>query len=367
MRSLGCVFIVCALSHYCHALPAAKTCRAVAFSGGGDKGAYEAGVIKGLTSVLPKLDTTYDVVTGISAGSILTAASGIYAVGDEAAMADFLVNTTLSLSKATIYRNWPGGLIEGLTLKSGLYDSTPEREFIGNVIKKGFKGRKLVIGATSDTSGMLHTWNETQWQSPDGGDFLDGVMASSAIPGIFPSVKWGGETFSDGGTTMGVNVFDAIVRCREVTTDENIIVDVIATAGEKIAWSLDAAKDTTLTVMMRNNDIKKVDALMHDVYSAKTAYPNVQWRYLIYPSSKLPGNGLNFDPKEMQSMVDLGMADAATAVKAQPRVCSYETADVPCTEDQDCLNWVAAKCQTMLPQKYCKPNRFCHFGTQAGR
>ena len=41
-------------------------------------------------------------------------------------------------------------------------------------------------------------------------------MASSAIPGVFPVQVINDQTFSDGGVKMGVNVFDAVVRCRQV-------------------------------------------------------------------------------------------------------------------------------------------------------
>merc|ERR1711865_1020840 len=351
---LGCLAIAESASAKCHAL---------ALSGGGDKGAFEAGAIRGLTSVLSQDETAWQVVTGISAGSIITAGCGIYAVGDEKEMADFLVNTSVSLTKAKVFKNWPGGILEGLTLRSGLYDSSPERELIASVIRHGFKDRKVTIGATSDSSGMLVTWNETQWSAPDGGDFLDGVMASSAIPGIFPTVKWGGETFSDGGTSEGVNVFSAVTRCQEMGFAEtDIVVDIIATAGSKIAWSDDASKDTTLGVMMRNNDIKKVNALMDDVIHAKLAYPTVDWRYLIYPSVKLPGNGLTFNRTDMEMMVTMGQSDALAAISNYPRNCPYQTAQVECQSDRECINWAGATCQNVLKQQYCKANNFCHFG-----
>lgn len=77
MRRLAGLCLLCVA--LCHALPATKpTCLALALSGGGDKGAYEAGVISGLVN--SGTDVKWDVVTGISAGSIIAAASGLYAV-----------------------------------------------------------------------------------------------------------------------------------------------------------------------------------------------------------------------------------------------------------------------------------------------
>lgn len=49
-----------------------KKCRALVLSGGGTNGAWEAGVIWGLTHYGDPADFAWDVHTGISAGSINT-------------------------------------------------------------------------------------------------------------------------------------------------------------------------------------------------------------------------------------------------------------------------------------------------------
>ena len=59
----------------------------------------------------------------------------------------------------------------------------------------------------------------------------------------------------------------------------------------------------------------------------------------------------------------LGEADAAAAVKAGGLSCDAEHANVPCQQDKDCLNWVAARCPVdkhPLPNQYCKKNGMCH-------
>ena len=49
-----------------------KKCRALVLSGGGARGAYEAGVVWGLTHYGDPSDYYWDVHTGVSAGSINT-------------------------------------------------------------------------------------------------------------------------------------------------------------------------------------------------------------------------------------------------------------------------------------------------------
>jgi predicted acylesterase/phospholipase RssA len=64
-----------------------KSCKALAMSGGGSKGSYEAGVLYGLVTNDPdKTNYAYDVVTGVSAGSINTVAVSLFAPGDETNM-----------------------------------------------------------------------------------------------------------------------------------------------------------------------------------------------------------------------------------------------------------------------------------------
>jgi len=67
-------------------------------SGGGAKGAYEAGVLYGLYNNIPDKKTmAYDVVTGVSAGSINTAAVILFEKGDEQNMINFLSDTWASI------------------------------------------------------------------------------------------------------------------------------------------------------------------------------------------------------------------------------------------------------------------------------
>ena len=61
-----------------------KKCLALTMSGGGTKGAYEAGALWGMYYALAdKTQMQYDVVTGVSAGSINTMVVAMYPKGQE--------------------------------------------------------------------------------------------------------------------------------------------------------------------------------------------------------------------------------------------------------------------------------------------
>jgi len=65
-------------------------CRGLALSGGGSKGAYEAGAFEALVKALPEIEVNYDIITGVSAGSMNAGAIGLFPRGSEAAANDFL-------------------------------------------------------------------------------------------------------------------------------------------------------------------------------------------------------------------------------------------------------------------------------------
>jgi predicted acylesterase/phospholipase RssA len=70
---------------------AAPNCTALAMSGGGSFGAWEAGVLYGMYyAEEDKFKFQYDVVSGVSAGAINGAAMATFAPGDEVNMLETL-------------------------------------------------------------------------------------------------------------------------------------------------------------------------------------------------------------------------------------------------------------------------------------
>ena len=67
-------------------------CRALVMSGGANKGAYEAGVLWGLSHMLNNSDAHYDVVSGVSAGALNAAAISMFPPHEAIRMSDGLVD-----------------------------------------------------------------------------------------------------------------------------------------------------------------------------------------------------------------------------------------------------------------------------------
>lgn len=79
------------------------TCRALILSGGASNGAWQAGVLQGFMTYGNPEDFAYDVVTGVSVGSINTALIGMWQKGAEKAMADTLVDLWSTMTRRDVW------------------------------------------------------------------------------------------------------------------------------------------------------------------------------------------------------------------------------------------------------------------------
>jgi predicted acylesterase/phospholipase RssA len=67
-----------------------ENCRTLALSGGGNKGAWETGIVWGLTHYGNPEDFAYDVMTGVSAGTINSVTLSFYPKGQDIQAAEYL-------------------------------------------------------------------------------------------------------------------------------------------------------------------------------------------------------------------------------------------------------------------------------------
>jgi hypothetical protein len=291
--------------------PSSKKCRALVLEGGGDLGSYEAGVIKGFIDNLPAEEVQYDVITGISVGSVNAGGMGQFAKGDEKNMIDFLLNVWLNVTASDIYQNWPYGIIEGLLYKSSLYDASPESDFLSNNLKQTIK-RRISIGATDISTGELirydgETLNRT--------DLIQAIRASSAIPVAFPYIKFDNRTFMDGGVEAFSDYTAAVDRCREVVDDDkDIIIDSVFCFGFNLS-GFDPDNQKTLGMLWRFMQIESNKLLLGDLLHTHNDFPDVNFRYTVIPNKILPSLiPINFNHKQIEEMIQMGIEDAKEVI-----------------------------------------------------
>jgi len=112
-----------------------KSCTALAMSGGGSKGAFEAGAMWGLVKNDPNPEKyKWDVVTGVSAGSLNAAIVTGFAPGEEDEMVEYASDLWKNTGNKDAYENWWGGMLRGLTDKSGVYNNAAEYRLVQGII-----------------------------------------------------------------------------------------------------------------------------------------------------------------------------------------------------------------------------------------
>lgn len=212
---------------------------ALALAGGGARGAYQAGVLSFIGEQCPEF--FFPIVTGVSAGAInaLHVAShpgdfteNVYKLESDwrQLTTDRIYNTQPQQLGRTAIR-WARTLGGGGTLGRGvqsLVDTSPLREYLeqttklqglGQNIKDG-RLRALGITATSYETGQTITFVEGQqdlplWRRPHRQAIRDSIgikhiMASSALPLVFPAIEVNGHYYGDGGIRQTAPLSPAI-------------------------------------------------------------------------------------------------------------------------------------------------------------
>ena len=288
------------------------TFRAVALEGGGSHGAYEAGAIWAMANLSNPVDVTWNVVSGISTGALNSLAILQFPMGQEIPMSEYMLNIWLSLNgSSSVYKQWAGGEIDGLLFHSSIYDTAPLIETLRNDFKYGIQ-RNVTVGSTNLDTGYFYTFNE------DLGDaILDGIISSASPPFFFPPHQFEGYSWADGGCIINLDVFSAVERCLEITTESNIIVDIIF--DNQYTLLPDETAFKTLEVFARIYHIHSYDSSIWYTYNAMVAYPKVYYRYIVHPSQPMPGGivPLNFSKTVLEAEIQMGINDTTAVIKEQ--------------------------------------------------
>ena len=159
----------------------------LSFSGGGSFGAVEIGILKRLLETENK---QYDLYTGISAGAL------------NAGYLSYYKNLNLGVKSAEVlYSNIKTRMIYDIFPSTGvsLLNTQPLQKTLTNIVKTMPNAPAIhtLIGATNMYSGKLDIYNFED-QSDD--DKVRLMMSSSAIPGMFPPIKFKDQLYADGGT-----------------------------------------------------------------------------------------------------------------------------------------------------------------------
>jgi len=199
-------------------------------SGGGARAAYQAGVLRGLAHILGRgVATPFPIISGTSAGAINAATLAVHADDFRLGVAR-LLRWWRAVSVESVYRadfasvsasalRFLGTLLGLARARSGassMFDNAPLARTIGGeidlsrldrMIKQGAL-RALAVNATSYATGQAVTffqgamnispWKRTRRRGERCSIGVEHLMASTAIPFIFPAVRLRDDYYMDG-------------------------------------------------------------------------------------------------------------------------------------------------------------------------
>jgi len=203
---------------------------ALVLSGGGARGAYQVGVLKAIAEWLPaNVPCPFEVLVGTSAGALNAAALAAGAANLQEAVRtlervweNFTVDQVIRVDNLTMIRGalqWLISLLSaGWMVRSprSLLDNSPLRDLIARTIpleqirKSIVDGpiHALAVATTSYSTGQavaffealpsLQEWNRVSRAGVRRAIDLDVLMASAAIPFIFPATSVDGRHYGDG-------------------------------------------------------------------------------------------------------------------------------------------------------------------------
>jgi len=199
-------------------------------SGGGARAAYQAGVLRGIARILGRsARSPFPIISGTSAGAINAATLAVYADDFRLGVAR-LLRWWRGVSVDAVYRadlrslsahgfRFLGSLVGAGRAPGGaasMFDNAPLARTIADeidlarldrMIKQGAL-RALAVNATSYSTGQAVTffqgamsvapWKRTRRRGERCNIGVDHLMASTAIPFIFPAVRLRDDYYMDG-------------------------------------------------------------------------------------------------------------------------------------------------------------------------
>ena len=218
---------------------------AIVLTGGGARAAYQVGVLRGIARRLPK--TKLDVITGVSAGAInavfLASRTGpLPGIVDELSQvwARLELKDVLRLDARSLVRNavaWGTKLSSGGSAMGprvhGLVDTSPLRKLLERLYPENEHGeiaglaenivrcepRAVAVTTLDYNTGQTVTWaagcDIEMWERPLRRSVLtkiniNHVMASAALPIMFPAVQLGRHWHGDGGIRLSAPLSPAL-------------------------------------------------------------------------------------------------------------------------------------------------------------
>jgi len=288
----------------------------LAISGGGDNGAFGAGLLNGWTKAGTRPE--FKLVTGVSTGALIAPFAFLGPAYDERLKALY---TGISMRDVAEERS-----LLSVLYNDALADNAPLRKLVRKSVTQEMldaiaaeheKGRVLLVATTNLDVRRPVIWNVTEIAAtrlPGALDLIHKILiASAAIPGTFPpvmiDVEAGGRRYQemhvDGGTASQVFVYPSAINLHELFQRDRTLY-IIRNARMDPEWA--QVDRRTLPISLR-----AITCLIHnqgigDLYRiyAIAQRDHIRFRLVYIPSTFQTPHPAEFDTAYMQALFALG-------------------------------------------------------------
>ena len=292
----------------------------LAISGGGDNGAFGAGLLNGWAKAGTR--PAFKIVTGVSTGALIAPFAFLGPEWDERLKTLY---TEISMEDVAKPR-WFASVL----FQDAMADNSPllkliqraiTREMLDAIAAEYEKGRILLVATANLDVRRAVIWNVTKIATSRSHAALELVqkilVASAAIPGSFPpvmiDVEAGGKPYQemhvDGGTVAQVFIYPAAIRLHDLVPRDRTLY-IIRNARLDPEWA--EVERRTLPIALRAiSSLIQYQGIgdLYRIYTV-TQRDQVAYRLAYIPQSFDTPHVSDFDKEYMRSLFKLGYAMA---------------------------------------------------------
>lgn len=159
-----------------------------------------------MIELLPKEETSYDIISGISIGSFNALGISLFEKGKEDQASEFITKIWKTVERKNIWKFWP--IDFNLLFHPGLIDFSPANETLHKIVEGREVKRDIIVGATDGETGKYVRFTNDDLKDME--DFIHACLCSGAFPVIVPYQKWRNTTWYDGAVTKNFDVVGPI-------------------------------------------------------------------------------------------------------------------------------------------------------------
>ncbi|KCZ88360.1 patatin-like phospholipase family protein [Hyphomonas johnsonii] len=295
----------------------------LALSGGGAGGAFGAGAIVGLTQSGKRPE--FEIVTGVSTGALIAPFAFLGPEWDdeltEAYTGGMSANIVGRPGLGTMFRV---GVFDDTALRQ-LIDRFVTRELVDAVAREATEGRMLLVATTNLDSEETVIWDlgaiARRGGEPARQLFVNVLVASSSVPGVFPPVMFDVDAASgayqemhvDGGTTVPFFIAPHAAFVSDEKLDVLNDVNIYVIINGQLGTLPRATPVSTVPITMRGFSV----VLMHmaRIELALTAsfasQHGMKLKFASIPVAMRYAGSLDFETASMRNLFNFAHACAA--------------------------------------------------------